>query len=203
MTTKLAVVAMVAIALLSSACVIVQSSGPDANRVERFEFVPAPATRAEAVEAFRDAFANDPATLIESSVNPVGKLQTGQGSIVFAEFEAVFPDTGLNTCSGSASEFSSGWGCRPADDPVPDDPAPRQPLQSTMVGSTGTWSEAEFSVNDDVDHLIAVADDGTTYRLEPLERVAWMEWKSERGDLVVTAFDASGDELASVEVRAR
>jgi hypothetical protein len=30
-----------------------------------------------------------------------------------------------------------------------------------------------------------------------------MEWKTEHGDLVVTAFDASGGELAAVNVEAR
>lgn len=177
--------------------------GPNDDRVERFEFVPVPATRAEAVEAFRDAFANDPATLIENSVEPVGKISTGQGAVVFAEFEAILPDTGLHVCSGSAGPFGSGWGCRQADDPAPDDPFPVAPLSNTMTGSTGVWSEAEFSVSEDVDHLIAVAEDGTTYRLEPLGQIAWMEWRSEHGDLDVTAFDAAGDALASVNVEAR
>ena len=72
-----------------------------------------------------------------------------------------------------------------------------------MVGSTGTWSEAEFSVNDEVEYLIAVAQDGTTYRMEPLGWRAWMEWKTSHGDLVVTAFDAADDAIATVTVEAR
>jgi hypothetical protein len=123
--------------------------------------------------------------------------------VVFADFEVINPDSGLNVCSGSAGPFGSGWGCRPADEPAPGDPFPVQPLTNTMTGSTGTWSEAEFSVNAEVGHLIATAEDGTTYRLEPLGNVAWMEWKTEHGDLVVTAFDASGEPLAAVDVEAR
>ena len=195
-------IAFACLALVSSAC-IVRSSGPDENRAEVFEFAPIPVARAEAVDAFRDAFANDPGTLVEASVTPTGKITTGQGEVVFADFEALFPETGLHVCSGSAGPFGSGWGCRPADEPAPEDPFPTQPLSNTMTGSTGTWSEAEFSVNEDVDHLIATAEDGTTYRLEPLGNVAWMEWKSEHGDLVVTAFDASGEQLATVNVEAR
>ena len=197
---KLLVITVVAVSL--GGCMI-SVGGPDDSREEQFEFVPEPAARAEAVEVFRSLFESDATTLVEDSVEPIGKLRTGQGSVVFAEFEVIDPDTGLNVCSGSAGPNGGGWGCRPSDEPAPDDPAPREPLQNNMVGSTGTWSEAEFSVNDEVEYLIAVAQDGTTYRMEPLGWRAWMEWKTSHGDLVVTAFDAADDAIATVTVEAR
>lgn len=194
--------AVTVLAVTLGGCMI-SVGGPDDNREEQFEFTPVPATRLEAVEAFRGLLATDSARLVEDSVVPVGKLRTGQGSVVFADFELIDPDTGLNVCSGSAGPNGGGWGCRPAAEPAPDDRAPRDHLQNAVVGSTGTWSEAEFSVNDEVDHLIAVAEDGTTYRMEPLQWRAWMEWKTEHGDLVVTAFDAEGRALSTVDVEAR
>jgi hypothetical protein len=192
---------LVLLASLLGGC-LTSVGGPNEDRAEQFEFVPLPATRNEATEAFRDLFANDPMTLVEDSVTPIGKIITGQGPIVFAEFEMIDPEQGLQVCSGSAGPFSGGWGCRAANVPAPDDLDPREPLQAPAVGSTGTWSEVEFAVNRDVDHLTAVAADGTTYRLEPLAGMAWMEWKSEHGDLVVTAYDAAGDQLAVVDVEA-
>lgn len=189
--------AIAVLALGASAC-IVQSSD---DRAETFEFVPAPVERQEAVEVFREQFLAAPAILDEDSVTPIGKVETSAGAIVWAEFQVIDPEAGRQQCSGHAGPRGGGWGCGPIGQEVPDD-LQLPPVTLSATGSTGIWSEVEMRVNDDVAFLEAVALDGTTYRMEPIEGFAWMEWKSERGELVITAFDRDGESLGSVETDA-
>ena len=200
MTSKLAVLAVVALALISSAC-IVQSSGPNENRAEVFEFIPVPVAQQEAVEAFRSMLGPGPETLDETTLVPLGKINTSAGPIVFAEFQMIDPQTGRGQCSGSAGPFGGGWGCGPLGQAAPEG-LPLGDVVLSSTGSTGTWSEVEVRVSDDVAHLEAVADDGTTYRMEPIGGFAWMEWKTVHGEVRITAFDDSGVPLGSVETEA-
>lgn len=189
------VMAIALLAMIASAC-IVQSS--EDNREETFEFIPVAADRQEAVEVFREAFLTSPAILDEDSVTPIGKIETSAGPIIFADFQAVDPERGREQCSGSVTPTGSGWGCGPLGQEAPDD-LPLGDLYLTTVGSSGRWSELQLRVSNDVSHLEAVADDGTQYRMEPIAGTAWMEWKTERGELVITAFDRDGEPIASVE----
>ena len=191
------VIAIVGLAVVASAC-IVQSSD---DRAETFEFVPAPVERQEAVEAFKEQFVASPTILDEDSLTPIGKIETSAGPMVWAEFQVLDPEAGRQQCSGHAGPRGSGWGCGPVGQQVPDDlQLPAVTLSGS--GASGTWSEVEVRVNDDVAFLEAVAQDGTTYRMEPIAGFAWMEWKSERGELVITAFDRDGEPLGSVETDA-
>ncbi len=192
---RVMVSALLAIAV--SAC-IVQSSD---DRAEAFEFAPVPVDRQEAVEVFREQFLAAPAILDEDSLTPIGKIDTSAGPMVWAEFQTIDPQIGRQQCAGHAGPRGSGWGCGPIGQEVPDD-FQLPPITLSASGSSGTWSDVEMRVNDDVVFLEAVAQDGTTYRMEPIAGFAWMEWKSERGELVITAFDRDGEAIGSVETDA-
>ena len=200
MRPSLALMAVVVLALTSSACLL-RSSGPDENRAEMFEFVPVPAGRQEAVEAFKSMIQPGPESLVEDSIVPLGKINTSAGPIVFADFQMIDPLTGRSQCSGSAGPFGGGWGCGPLGQAAPEG-LPLGDVVLSSTGSTGTWSEVEVRVSDDVAHLEAVADDGTSYHLEPIGGFAWMEWKTVHGEVRITAFDDSGVPLGSVETEA-
>lgn len=189
------VIAIVGLAVVASAC-IVQSS--DENREEAFEFIPVPVERQEAVEALRSVFITSPAILDEESVTPIGKIETSAGSIIFADFQAIDPERGREQCSGSVGPTGSGWGCGPLGQETPDD-LPLGDLYLSTVGSSGRWSELQLRVSNAVSFLEAVAEDGTRYRMEPIAGTAWMEWKTERGELAITAFDRDGEPVGSVE----
>ena len=191
------VVTVVLLALATSAC-IVRSSGPDENREEAFEFIPVAVDRLEAVEALRSVFLTSPAILDEESVTPIGKIETSAGSIIFADFQAIDPERGREQCSGSVGPTGSGWGCGPLGQETPDD-LPLGDLYLSTVGSSGRWSELQLRVSNAVSSIEAVAEDGTRYRMEPIAGTAWMEWKTERGELAITAFDRDGEPVGSVE----
>lgn len=194
------VIAVAVLALLSSAC-LVRSSGPDENRAEVFEFVPVPAGRQEAVDAFRSMIQPGPESLVEASVVPLGKINTSAGPILFAEFQMIDPQTGRSQCTGRAGPGGGGWACGPIGQEVPDDiPLPDVTLSGS--GSSGTWSDVEVRVSDDVAFLEAVATDGTSYRMEPIGGFGWMEWKTIHGEVLITAFDDTGEPLGSVETDA-
>lgn len=200
MTCVSRVIAIALLALVASAC-IVRSSGPNENRTEVFDFVPTPAGQQEAIEAFRSVMGPGPERLDEASIVPIGKIDTSAGPIVWAEFQTIDPQQGRQQCSGHAGPNGGGWGCGPIGQEVPDD-LPLPPITLSASGSSGTWSEVEMSVNDDVAFLEGVAEDGTRYRLEPIAGFAWMEWKTTHGEVVITAFDSDGEPLGSVETDA-
>lgn len=200
MRTVVRVGAIVLIALATSAC-IVRSSGPDENRAEVFEFLPVPAGRQETIAVLADVIGPGTSTLDETTVVPLGKYRTPAGPIVYAEFQVIDADLGRQQCSGHAGPTGGGWGCGPVGQHPPDD-FQRPHITLSGSGSSGTWSDLVLTVGDDVTYLEAVAADGTIYHVEPIAGFAWMEWKSAHGDLVVTAFDADGRALGSVETDA-
>lgn len=197
MKLKLALMVVVALSLVSSGCMVV-SSGPNENRAETFEFVPEPVGRQEAVEAFRSLVSSGPTTLDEETVTPIGKIETSAGSIVFADFQVVDPERGREQCSGSASPTGGGWGCGPLGQEPPED-LQLPDVTLSAAGGSGRWSNLELRVGDDVSYLEAVAEDGTRYRMEPIARTAWMEWKTEHGELFITAFDRNDQALGTVQ----
>ena len=192
------VMAIVVLALASSSCAVVRVEGPDENRPERFDFVAVPAGRQEAVAAFRSMVGPGPERIDETTVVPLGKIDTSAGPVVFAEFQMIDANGQRSQCSGSAGPSSGGWGCGPIGQ-APSSEPPGKTVMLSSSGSTGTWSEVELRVGGDVAFLEAVADDGTRYRMEPIAGTAWMEWKTERGELRITAFDRDGEPVASVE----
>jgi hypothetical protein len=198
------IIAVVALGIVASAC-IVRSSGPDENRPEQFQFTPAPAGQQETIEAFKEIIGPggaDTGVLDETSVQPLGKIMTSRGAIFFADFQMIDPGSGRSQCSGSAGPGGGGWGCGPVGLPDPRDDLPLDPVTIAGTGSSGTWSDVQLRVGDDVAYLKAVADDGTTYRLEPIAGNAWMEWKASHGGLRVTAYDSNDRPLGSVDAPA-
>lgn len=136
--------------------------------------------------------------LDEATITPIGKIETSAGPIVFADFQVIDPELGRQQCSGSAGPTGGGWGCGPLGQEPPDDlSVPDVTLSSE--GSSGSWSDLQLVVSDDVAYLEAVAEDGTRYRMEPINGVAWMEWKTEHGDLSVTAFNRGEQPLGTVQ----
>jgi hypothetical protein len=199
--SKLAVIAVLTASLVTSACMIV-SSGPDENRPEQFEFTPTPAGQQETLEAFREVVGPGGAgsgVLDETTVQPLGKISTPRGAIFFADFQMIDPQSGRSRCSGSAGPGGGGWGCGPIGLEPPEG-FPFDPVVISGAGSTGTWSDVQLRVNDDVAYLEAVADDGTGYRMEPIAGNAWMEWKASHGDMRITAYDRNDEPLGSVTV---
>lgn len=185
------VIAVVVLGMVASAC-LVRSSGPDENRPEQFQFTPSPAGRQETIEALRDLIGPggaDGGVLDEATVQPLGKIVTSGGAIFFAEFQVIDSSSGRSQCSGSAGPGGGGWGCGPIGTSDPVGGFPLEPVTLSGTGSSGTWADAHLRVNQDVAYLTAVAEDGTTYRLEPIAGNAWIEWRSSHGDLRITAYD--------------
>ena len=204
MTSVGRTIAIAVLAVATSACMIA-SSGPDENRPERFEFIPSPAGQQETVEAFRALIGPGEAgtgVLDETTVKPLGKITGSRGTIFFADFQMIDSVSGRSQCGGSAGPGGGGWGCGPIGAPAPPEDLPLDPVMLSSSGSSGTWSDVQLRASDDVAFLEAVAQDGTTYRMEPIAGFAWMEWKSERGELVITAFDRDGEAIGSVETDA-
>lgn len=187
-----------ALALLLSGCLVVTEGGPEEDRPERREFVPAPVTDQEFRAAIADSV-GPPFEAIEGSFRGLGQYPGPQGPLTFGEFDAVDAETGdVLTCTGYAAPFQSMVGCGSPD--LQDGDTVRGAIDVTSTGTQGTWSEAEFRVSDEVAELAVVADDGTTYRVVPIGGFAWMEWRAERGDLVVSALDESNEVLEAIEV---
>ena len=124
---------------------------------------------------------------------------TSRGAIFFADFQMVDSESGRSQCSGSAGPGGGGWGCGPVDAPEPPDDFPMDPVMIAGSGSSGTWSDVQLRVSDDVAYLSAVAADGATYRLVPIAGNAWMEWKASHGDVRITGFDSNDEPLGSVD----
>ena len=184
-----------------SACGIVASNS-DENRPEQFAFTPSPAGLQETIDAFRDVIGPGGAggaVLDEATVKPLGKIETSRGAIFFADFQTIDSESGRSQCSGSAGPGGGGWGCGPIGLLEPPEDLPMDPVMISGTGSSGTWSEVQLRVSDDVAYLSAVADDGTAYRMEPVAGNAWMEWKSSHGDLRITGFDSNDNPLGSVD----
>lgn len=202
MTSVGRVVAVAVLALTTGACLI-RSSGPDENRPEQFQFTPSAAGQQETIEAFRDVIGPrgaDSGVLDETTVQPLGKINTSDGAIFFADFQMIDSSSGRSQCSGSAGPSGGGWGCGPVGLPEPPEDLPLDPVMIAGTGSSGTWSDVQLRVNGDVTYLQAVAEDGTTYRLEPIAGNAWMEWKASHGDVRITGYDRNDEPLGSVNV---
>ena len=197
MTAVGRVVGIALLTLATGACLL-RSSGPDENRAEAFDFTPVAVDRQEAVEAFRSLFLSTPAILDEGTVTPIGKFETAAGSIIFADFQVTDPESGRQRCSGSATPTGGGWGCGPLETSDQIEGFPQEPVTLSASGPSGTWSDVHLRVNEDVAYLTAVAEDGTSYRMEPIAGNAWMEWKPSHGDLRITAFDSNDNPLGSV-----
>ncbi len=185
-----------------SGCII-QSSSDD--RPEQFQFNPSPAGQQETIEAFREVIGPGGAgsgVLDETTVKPLGKINTSRGAIFFADFQMIDSSSGRSQCSGSAGPSGGGWGCGPIGQSEPPEDLPLDPVMVSGTGSSGTWSDVQLRVSADVAYLSAVADDGTTYRMEPIAGNAWMEWKASHGDLRITGYDSNENPLGSVNAQA-
>ncbi len=173
-----------------SACGIVASNS-DENRPEQFDFTPSPAARQETIDALREVIGPREAggaVLDETTVNPLGKIETSRGAIFFANFQTIDSESGRSQCNGSAGPGGGGWGCGPIGLLEPPEDLPLDSVVISGTGSSGTWSDVQLRVGDDVAYLSAVADDGTAYRMEPVAGNAWMEWKASHGDLRITGL---------------
>lgn len=185
--------------ILLVGCVRV-SGGPDTDRPERFEFVPAPANTSELEDAVAAGLAPN-IELVEGSIQALGKYPGPQGPLVYGRFAAI--DAGNDDqpleCFVYAAPFSSSVGCGAAEGPSAQDLIEGS-VDIGATGSDGTWSDAEFRVTDDVAELVAAADDGTTYRIVPIGSFAWLEWRAEHGNLTVRALDDSNEVLETLDV---
>ncbi len=180
------------------------SSSDDESLPERFAFIPSPAGQQETIEAFTQLISPgepDTGALDEATVQPLGKITGSRGTIFFADFQMIDSESGRSQCSGAAGPGGGGWGCGPIGAP-PEDMA-LDPLTVSGSGSSGTWSDVQLRVSDDVSYLSAVADDGTSYRMEPIAGYAWMEWKAAHGDLRITGYDTTDNPLGSVNAPTR
>ena len=62
----------------------------------------------------------------------------------------------------------------------------------------GAWQTVSFSVPLTTVEVVGVAADGTEYKIAPLEGLGYLWWPAERGSMVLTAFDADGNPVDSM-----
>lgn len=186
------------VVLLALSGCIRSVGGPNDNAQERFEFVAVPTNEAQVRQAFESAMGPQSSDLVPGSFVPTGRIIGSRGDQFFAEFQLNDPNSGLSQCSGQAGDTGASWGCGPIGQEVEIPDLPTLTLGGSGTG--GTWREASFNVSDEVAYLVATADDGTRYRLEPISGMAWMEWRAEHGNLSVTAFDAGESALTTIVV---
>lgn len=188
----------VILAILLVGCVR-STGGPDSDRPERFEFIPADATSQELESSLATGLAPN-LELVEGSIRALGKYPGPQGPIVYGRFAAVDTSTGeQQDCAISSAPFFASVGCGPASGPSAEEMI-EGAVDVAGSDSDGTWSHVEFRVTGEVAELVAVADDGARYRVVPIGSFAWMEWRAEHGNLTVRALDGSNNVLETVEV---
>lgn len=193
---------LVVLALVVSSCALVRANGGiDETRPERFRFEivdPGPADRVQAERRLTDLLDNRPPgasaeRLVDGSLEVVGVIP-GPESRYLIEFQIADGDNGLSRCEGDVSESGAGWSCSSAGEPLNQFDGV---VMNMGGGGTDVWTEATFLVRDDVDRLVATADDGTRYVMTPRAGRAWIEWRNARGDLTIEALDADGEVIGT------
>ena len=181
-------------ALVLSSC-IRSVGGPNENAPERFEFIGVPVAREAAEAAFEGALGQQFVDVVPGSFVALGRIPGARSDRYLAEFKVNDSELGLSQCSGIAGAGGGGWGCGPVDQ----EQEPNfEPVAFSGSGTDETWSEANFTVSDDVAYLVATATDGTNYRMEPIAGQAWMEWRSAHGELTVVAYDDTDTRLGTI-----
>ncbi len=173
------------------ACALVRSSNNDFGP-EQFQFTVAAVNQVgpEADAVVRDLTSGPGDRLVEGSAEVVATVESPEGRVRFVEYQTTGPQ-GLNDCEAVVAPRSASAGCGPAGAQAPD---PEPITLSGVAGSNG-WSSAAFRVSVDVFEVVAVATDGTTYRIAPGGGIGYVMWKNSHGRLSLTASNAAGESL--------
>ncbi len=158
----------------------VNQAGPDADRVVS-EFQGAPGDQ-----------------LVPGSAVLVGRVETPMGQVRLVSYQTQ-GEMGLADCWAEVGETSSSAGCGSGGQ---DPNQPDSPITLTGVSGSNEWAHTSFEVADDVFEVVAVAADGTTYRITPAGGIGYVMWKGDHGSLNMTALDAAGEILGQATLEA-
>lgn len=80
------------------------------------------------------------------------------------------------------------------------DVEPRNAIEPGGATSSDEWRSAEFRTQAQVVEVVGIAEDGTRYTITPANGFGFVEWKTRRGAMTLTAFDAAGDDAGTAVV---
>lgn len=160
------------------------------EETSEFEMQPGSMNPAEAEQALRDHVR--PAQVVSGTAVHRASVLAPSGSVDFFAYRVVDPDIGPQPvfCTLTVAGSSSFGGCGGEGLEIA-----THPVQVNGESWGGLWRTADFLVQDDVDRVVATAEDGTVYTVSGLNGLGFIEWPDERGSLELVAYDAAGDEL--------
>lgn len=163
---------------------------------EVFDFTVQPSTMdPQEAEAAAERYAFDPP--LDGTGRHLGTVRAPQGDTQLYRIAVIDPtDEGRWECVIEVTdEELPGSVCRSAEE-VEAGSAVTNPMGSVGV----VWAWGLLVVGDEVDSLVGVTADGQRYTMTPIENVAFVQWRADRGDMRVAALDAEGFELGSVQM---
>ena len=172
--------------------------GPEQTWPEMFEFdiQPGDLTGEELMDRIVEF---DPAggEPVPGSARHVGWVRTPGGRVDF--FEAKFTGSaampGIAWCTMRTGPHGSSSSC--GDGP---DAGVEIGLREMGGSVSQVWQSWDIGVTDDTASVTGVTEDGAEYTIIPNGRFAFVMWRSERGRMQLTSFDADGNELQSVTI---
>ena len=134
---------------------------------------------------------------VPGSARHVGWVETPGGRMdFFAAQMRGFPDMpGPMWCTMTAGPLGGGAGCS-------DDPDNGADIGLREMGGTvsAIWQSWELGVSDGTVLVTGVTTDGAEFTIVPHERFAFVMWRSARGKMHLTSFDADGNQLQSIVI---
>ncbi len=188
---------LVVLSLGATGCGLAGQQQPDEPlpRAERFEFViqPADLEANEVRERLEDNGLNDHEII---DAIHLAWVEGSSGRVDFYQYNGISQSPTLPgpvSCHatvdpGSGDSASCGAGFDRPDTPT-------SPLEITGRAGDRFYETAELAVSDDVAVIFGTTEDGTKYRIEPLDGVGWVEWTGNRGMMTLTATDEDGNVL--------
>lgn len=110
------------------------------------------------------------------------------------------PHPGISTCLATRHTKHSTLGCARGTDVPGRSLPPGSHVTAGMTRPAGAWASVTLTVSDKVAEIQLLADDGTTYRVEPIGNIAWLRWQPVHGGLVATAVDGTDEVLGTAGI---
>lgn len=184
-------------AVLLPGCTLVRESSIEEGP-EQFQFTvtagPGAGPAADALA--RDFSAGPGSDLVPESASLVASVMTPIGQVDILRFQMLSQGQ-INDCEGQFSQTGSSVGCGSAGGL--DDPLAGSAIAVSGGGSIDTWSTSTIRVAPEVERVSAVAGDGTRYTIMPAAGYGYVVWPTVRGNLTLTALDADGAALGTVD----
>ncbi|MDH3294337.1 MAG: hypothetical protein OER95_08465 [Acidimicrobiia bacterium] len=125
----------------------------------------------------------------------------GRADFFIARFVNV-PDVPSNQATSCTMTQSGSWGSASCGED-PESLELVDGLRERGMSASENWQAVEFSVPNKAVQVAGLTSDGTEYTIIPHAGFGFVQWKSERGFMTLTALDADGDELESITVGMR